>query len=149
MKIIFFVSGTPRPGGSKTIGRTASGELFLRDAGGKGNAIWRRAVREAARHAMDGRPVLTGPLSLAVHFWLPRPKSHFGTGKHACRLKPGAPVSHVIAPDATKLLRSTEDALTGIVWVDDSQVVTQLATKNYQTTLTSVGATIEVFSWRS
>jgi Holliday junction resolvase RusA-like endonuclease len=37
----------------------------------------------------------------------------------------------VTRPDATKLWRPTEDALTGIVWRDDSQIIRQLVRKRY------------------
>jgi Holliday junction resolvase RusA-like endonuclease len=47
-------------------------------------------------------------------------------------------------PDATKLLRSTEDALTGIVWKDDKLIVDQLVSKNYQRPGIYPGAKITV-----
>ena len=34
-------------------------------------------------------------------------------------------------PDATKLVRAVEDALTGLVWRDDAQVVIQTVRKRY------------------
>ncbi len=34
-------------------------------------------------------------------------------------------------PDATKLVRALEDALTRIVWKDDAQVVTQVVHKRF------------------
>jgi Holliday junction resolvase RusA-like endonuclease len=72
-----------------------------------------------------------GPLGLAATFTLRRPKGHFGTGRNARKLKPSAACWPVVKPDATKLLRAIEDALTGVVWTDDAQVVEQLATKRY------------------
>jgi Holliday junction resolvase RusA-like endonuclease len=46
-------------------------------------------------------------------------------------LKASAPANHTIKPDVTKLVRSLEDSLKGIVWLDDSQVVKQSASKRY------------------
>jgi Holliday junction resolvase RusA-like endonuclease len=37
----------------------------------------------------------------------------------------------VVMPDATKLLRGLEDALTGVVWHDDAQIVSQHVEKRY------------------
>lgn len=57
-----------------------------------------------------------------MKFLFPRPKCHFGSGKNANNLKPYAPIFHTNKPDIDKLERCVLDALTGIVWVDDSQV---------------------------
>jgi Holliday junction resolvase RusA-like endonuclease len=76
-------------------------------------------------------PLLEGPLGLAVVFNITRPKGHFGTGRNAGALKDSAPYWPTVKPDATKLLRGLEDALTGVVWRDDAQVVEQAVTKRY------------------
>jgi Holliday junction resolvase RusA-like endonuclease len=62
---------------------------------------------------------------------MPRIGSHYGSGKNAEKLKPTAPKFHTVKPDATKLLRSTEDALTGILWRDDAQIARQTVEKSY------------------
>ena len=46
-------------------------------------------------------------------------------------LKPSAPKHPIVKPDTTKLMRALEDALTGICWRDDTQVVIQTAHKAY------------------
>lgn len=83
---------------------------------------WRRMVADAA--ALH-RPteLLDGPLVADMVFTFARPKSHFGTGRNAHLLKATAPAAPAVAPDLSKLARSTEDALTGIIWRDDSRVV--------------------------
>lgn len=121
----FFVPGTPAPGGSK---RHIGGGRII-DAS-KRSGPWRSVVALAGRDAYRGDPH-TGTLSVEVTFTMPRPRSHFRTGKHASELKPNAPTYHTVAPDATKLWRSTEDALTGIVWKDDSQIAVQRVSKVY------------------
>ena len=125
-----FVPGTPVPGGSKVPGRTKAGRLFVRDAAGRRNKTWKFNVAMTARKAMAGPP-LTGAVELLITFVMPRPKRHYFTGKRASVLRPDAPSHHTVAPDATKLTRSTEDALKGVVWADDSQVVRQEITKLY------------------
>ena len=74
---------------------------------------------------------ITGALRVEFEFVLPRPKGHYGTGKHAGQVKSSAPLYPGVKPDITKLIRSTEDAMKGIAWKDDSQVVTQIGMKRY------------------
>ncbi len=92
--------------------------------------VWRTAVAEAAREAYDG-PLLTGPIVMYVQFVMPRPKSHFGTGRNAGKLKPSAPAHHITKPDALKLCRAVEDALSGVIYRDDSQIVLHDIAKDY------------------
>jgi Holliday junction resolvase RusA-like endonuclease len=58
---------------------------------------------------------------------MPRPRAHFG----ARGLRPAAPAWPTVRPDVLKLARAVEDALTGLVWRDDSQIVVELLTKQY------------------
>jgi Holliday junction resolvase RusA-like endonuclease len=82
---------------------------------------WRNMVASAAREAYDG-PLLLCAIRLTVRFERPRASSHFGSGKNAAVLKGSAPRHPVTRPDTIKLTRAVEDALTGVVWKDDSQV---------------------------
>lgn len=133
----------PAPGGSKTSGRRKDGSIFLRDAAGSDNARWKKIVAHAAADAMKGRPLLAGPLELWIEFHMPRPKSHYRTGRFARALRDDAPTWHTIAPDATKLTRSTEDAMKGIVWHDDSTIVRQHINKLYSN-IGRIGARVMV-----
>jgi len=132
-KIEFFAPGIPRPGGSKKgFVNPKTGRVMIVKAGGQNEENWRQAVAYAAMRAMDGRPPLDGPVSLVVTFVMPRPKYHYHTAKRlAGELRQDAPGYHVKAPDRTKLMRSTEDAMTGIVYRDDSQVCTGNVEKRY------------------
>jgi Holliday junction resolvase RusA-like endonuclease len=101
---------------------------------GVNNAGWRQRVAVFASQAMAGHPPLDGPLEMKMVFWMTRPKSHYGTGRNAAKLKPWAAEAWPISkPDTTKLIRAAEDAMTGIVWCDDAQVVIQAAEKRYGT----------------
>ena len=131
--ISFFVPGVPQPGGSKKgfAVRTKTGGTriaIVEDA--KHNAPWRAVVALAARDLFPAGP-LTGPVEVSFYFLMPRPASHYGTGRKAGDIKRSAPRWHAVKPDTTKLIRSTEDALKGIAWVDDSQVGHQSASKMY------------------
>lgn len=137
--ITFTVSGVPKPGGSKRgfiFKRKGTGKLgvSLVDASGQPGKDWRGDVKHEARDAARVYgwevPHSDQPLMLTLTLWMPRPKSHYRKGG---QLKPTAPEWHTGRPDATKLLRSIEDALTGILWNDDGQVVTQTVQKKYET----------------
>ena len=83
------------------------------------------------------------PLNVEMTFYFPRPKSHYGTGKNVNVLKENAPTHHTKKPDAMKLARAVEDALTGIVWKDDSQVWNCMVQKEY----TSGQEFVEIRIW--
>ena len=124
--VSFTVHGVAAPAGSKTAGRTRDGRNFVRDSSRR-SAPWKRQVAQAAGEAMDGAPLLEGALRLGVVFTVPRPQGHYG----AKGLRPSAPKYPTVRPDVTKLLRAVEDAMTGVVWRDDAQVVWQAAWKEY------------------
>ena len=66
---------------------------------------------------------LDGPLVASMVFTFARPKGHYRTGRNAHLLRDSAPARPHGMPDLSKILRSTEDALKGIVWHDDARVV--------------------------
>jgi Holliday junction resolvase RusA-like endonuclease len=111
--------GTPGPQGSKK--HLGSGVMI---ESSKKVKPWRQDVRFAALEAVDdGWELLDGPLVVAMTFALARPKGHYRTGGNAHLLRDGAPARPHGMPDLSKLVRSTEDALTGVVWKDDARVV--------------------------
>lgn len=145
MELSFTVLGKPQPAGSKRAfairkGGVPTGQIAVTDANAKSKP-WQQQVKLAAREAVASSPaalqwtstgpVLEGPLSFSMTFYTSRPKSHYGTGKNAGRLKDSAPALPTSKPDVTKLVRGVEDALTGVVWRDDSQVTDQSACKRY------------------
>ena len=126
----FFVPGRPAPGGSKTgfyikkIGRV------VMTPANKKTKPWMGIVSAFAREAYQGE-LLLGALRLQLEFHLLRPKKHYGTGRNASVMKASAPIYSTIRPDLTKLERSTEDALVGIIMQDDSQVAVKATKKIY------------------
>jgi crossover junction endodeoxyribonuclease RusA len=104
---------------------------------------WKRAVAEAGRLAAP-KTLLDLPLKVFCCFIMPRPKKHYRTGKFSNELRADAPHGHSIAPDALKLMRGTEDALTGIIWKDDCLICDERQTKVYGD---KPGAKITI-SWR-
>jgi len=90
---------------------------------------WRAAVTDAA--VAEGAQPLMGAVEMQVEFVFPRPRSHYGTGKNADKLKPSAPLLHSTRPDISKLLRSTEDALSNVAYQDDARIARTSAIKRY------------------
>lgn len=142
--VSFFVRGEPAPGGSKNafVPTDKNGNPYRRenggivvnvvDAGGKANKVWRKAVGWTGKGKFHGQ-LLTGALEVKYTFYMPRPKAHFGTGKNASILKADAPEFHLQKPDALKLMRACEDALTGVVWVDDCTTIEAVTRKLWNT----------------
>ena len=138
------VYGIPRPQGSKR--SLGNGRMIEASRPVK---TWRNDVMSAAAAAYRGAPI-TGPVRLEIVFLFPRPKSHFGTGRNAEKLKASAPV-HCISRahgDTSKLIRSTEDAISASsgypVIEDDSQVVSLRCEKRYVAEAEGCGAYIRV-----
>lgn len=131
----FTIQGEPATAGSKKAFpfRRKDGSLGSRvvDASGKKGVKWRRAVQEAYRNAFPDLDLMSCPVRLEIAFYFARPKCHYGTGRNADRMKGSAPCYHTKTPDLTKLTRALEDALTGLAWKDDSQVVSQITDKGY------------------
>jgi crossover junction endodeoxyribonuclease RusA len=146
----FTVQGDPATAGSKkgfpVTRKDGTTGVAIVDASGKKGKNWRLAVQEAFKNNRDatGFGMLQGPVHLEVTCYFSRPKSHYGTGKNADRMKPSAPVYHTKKPDLTKLVRAIEDALTGLAWKDDSQVQTQATGKGYCSKHTPSHAVITV-----
>lgn len=96
---------------------------------------WRQLVAETASAALEGKGwhVDVGSITVVAMFHLPRPKA-LGT-----KTKP-----HLTRPDVDKLARAIGDALTGVLWRDDSQVTRMTVGKCYAAPNTSPRAEIEI-----
>ena len=145
MKTIFecFIEGDPAPGGSKTGFYSKKLNRVLMMDACKKNPAWKKLVATIVKAEYKGKP-LEGAIVVYMKFFIRRPKSHYGTGKNADILKSTAPLHHTQKPDLTKFVRSTEDACTGILWVDDAQIDMQINRKYWANKNDSVGVLIEV-----
>ena len=143
MRAIFTVNALPGPQGSKrAIKNKHTGRVSLIESSAKVKP-WREAVISAWQ--ATGHPTLTGPVSVGVTFYLPRPKAHYGTGRNADALKPTAPEWPAVTPDVDKLCRSTLDGLTQAGAIeDDARVVFLTAAKAYVDTDHAAGASISI-----
>lgn len=70
-------------------------------------------------------------IKVKIMFYMPRPKSHYGTGKNSGTLKKNAPTFHIKKPDIDNLVKFVLDALNGAYWVDDTIVSTLMCRKIY------------------
>jgi len=118
VEITFDVLGRPAPQGSK---KSIGNNRFVESS--KYLPAWRNAVRQAAELAVtdEGWVRAEGPVELEVMFYLDRPSS-------VSKTKRGYPI---VPPDVDKLIRGVGDALTGVVYDDDSQIIRVLAWKTY------------------
>lgn len=97
------------------------------------NRELKNLIRIVAREQYAG-PLVTTAISLTMIAWCRRPKSHYGTGKNADKLKDSAPAFITSKPDLDNIVKLVEDGLTGVVWRDDSQVHSLTASKRYSDT---------------
>jgi Holliday junction resolvase RusA-like endonuclease len=137
MSLRITVVGTPRPQGSKRPVRNKhTGRIHMVESSER-LPDWRADIRDAAMRAVDGVPTSAyweRPLVVGIWFTIARPKNHYlpaNTRRAAPELRPDAPKHPAGKPDTDKLLRAVLDALTGLVWRDDAQVVDILARKVY------------------
>lgn len=93
---------------------------------------WKACVIHALRQYRFGTFPADVPIRCDLTFYLPRPKSHFGSGKNAQQLKKSAPTRPTGKPDRDNLDKAVCDAITAAgVWVDDSQVTSGTIRKRY------------------
>lgn len=125
MRIVVY--GMPAPQGSKRyVGTSKTGRGILVESSAKVRP-WRQDVKAAALESraaneMGMRVAVCGPLNVHMIFTLPKPAS----APKRRRTWPDR------KPDLSKLVRSTEDALTDAgVWEDDARIVRLVASKCY------------------
>lgn len=116
--ISFVVRGLPVSQGSSRAFVVKGRPIITSTA--KGLAVWRRLVADVAQ-GYAPPDLWEGPIRIDLSFGLPKPKS----APKRRRVWPDK------RPDLDKLTRGVLDALTHIVFRDDSQIVEIAATKDY------------------
>ena len=121
--VSFSVRGTPTPKGSLT--RMPGGAMIPAGTTESRKRMdqWKNDIRREATDAMGDRPAIVGPVRLFVEFAFLPPKS-IRKAEQGWKM-------HTTKPDVDKLFRALSDALTGIVWRDDSQVCMSAINKTY------------------
>jgi hypothetical protein len=151
-RLEFTILGVPAPKGSSRAmirgGKPVnvpSGSNANRDALQSWDVVVRSAAVNAVHaacaasycdaHGDGGINVVPGvffgevPLRLEIEFRMRRRKSDFN--KKDGTLKSGIPKYHTVKPDLSKLIRSTEDSMIGIVFLDDSSIAELMVRKVY------------------
>lgn len=138
----FDVLGTPAPkGSSRPMVNSKTGKAFTFRGGSPVTAVkletWDQAVRASSISALSGSmsspPFVDMALAVSIAFRISRPAGHWGKGKNAGSLAPSAPAFPRSKPDIDKLARSTLDSMTGILFDDDSRIVSLHLIKQYAT----------------
>lgn len=116
MRIAFTVYGNPVPKGRPRVVRLKNGKslTFTPDK----TAAWEESIQGQALKHMPER-LLEGPLAVTMTFYFVKPAS-------ARRRK----YPHV-RPDLDNAVKSVKDALNGLMWKDDAQIVDLIALKRY------------------
>lgn len=125
-----WVPGIPQAKGNHRAS-VRGGRAHLYDAN-RGLKAWEQTVRLTAAEAHLGAQ-WTEPVELELRFVLPRPRT-------VRRLLP----TKRSGGDLDKLVRAVGDALAGVVYVDDSQIVRLLAQKRYADESESPGCEVMI-----
>lgn len=133
LSILVPVRAVPGANSKRGFVNPRTGRVILVDKT-KGKDQFVATVRQFAAVAADEakwKPI-EGSAMLSISFTFARPAGHYGTGKNSGKIKP----VHVNArptgkPDLTNIVKRTEDALKGITWHDDAQVVSISASKHW------------------
>jgi Holliday junction resolvase RusA-like endonuclease len=149
--LAFQVVGQPKGAGSKDPHMHVSADgpkMWVSDNAGPAGKEWRAAIAYVASRAMDGRALfdLETPLYVELTVLRGRGGGHFGQGRNAGKLLPSAPLYPHTKPDAVKLARALEDALTGVVWQDDSRNAVVHVEKVYAEPGEPTGAHVRIWT---
>lgn len=124
------VYGSAKPAGSKR------GFIYRKDGKDKvattdanpNSKGWKLQVAQVCGEAMQGRRMFPKTaLQATFRFVVLRPAGH--VGKRG--LLPSAPDYPLTRPDLLKLARAIEDAMSKVVYIDDSHIVREVLEKDY------------------
>lgn len=129
IKIEFSVLGQPKTAGSKKAFYSPKLKRAFITDDNKDSRDWKEQVASAAHQAYNG-PLLREALSMRLVFYRVRPKGHYkANGSFS---KAGASsAGPSTRPDLLKLARAVEDALKGIIYVDDAQIISESLRKRW------------------
>jgi Holliday junction resolvase RusA-like endonuclease len=111
------VFGLPIAQGRPRAFKTRAGQVRVYDPANARD--WKRTVQAQVLTQKPSQPV-DGPLKMTLQFILPRPRS-----------LPKRDLFPERRPDLSNMLKAIEDALNGVVFRDDSQIVRMELAKDY------------------
>jgi len=91
----------------------------------KYGAAYQKMIRNMVDYHLREKKIIVDtwdkyPLRIDFAFYFEYPKQH---RRENGELKKSAPLYHITKPDISNLVKSVEDALNGILWRDDSQIM--------------------------
>ena len=124
--IVIEITGHPIAKGRGRVGRLANGRpaVFTPTKTRK----WEADARIMARQALSGRAPLSGPVRCSIRAFFTPPASWPAWKREAAI---DGLVAHTSKPDSDNLTKAAKDAMNGIVWLDDAQVVQTWTSKLY------------------
>lgn len=125
--VTFMVEGTPVPKGRPRFARRGK---FVSTYSPKTTVDYETKVSEAARLAMGGSEPLETPVGAYIYITLPIPASYSKKRTQACLSGQERPTKK---SDIDNFCKAIFDGMNGIVFLDDSQVVSLHSTKVYGT----------------
>lgn len=123
--IHFHIDGTPVP---KKRPRFSTRNGFVQSYTVKETRDYEDHVRSIASTAMGSSEPLETPVGVYLYMRLPIPKSHSKKRLEACLSGLEKPIKK---PDIDNLAKSLLDGMNGVVFKDDSQIVSLHCTKVY------------------
>ena len=122
--LTFHVDINPVPKGRPRFSKVGG---FMRSYTPKKTSDYETEVRTQAQAVMTREPLET-PVAVYLYFRLPIPRSHSKKRQEACLSGSERPIKK---PDIDNLAKSVLDGLNGVIWHDDSQIVSLHLTKVY------------------
>jgi Holliday junction resolvase RusA-like endonuclease len=108
-----------------------------RNFGGRISVYTPTAAKEAEHRirqqwrAEGFNETLYGPLRVILTAFVSRPQYHYRSGRNGALLRPFAPAWPAVKPDLDNYIKTVLDALNGVAWKDDAQVIDISASKRY------------------
>jgi Holliday junction resolvase RusA-like endonuclease len=123
----FTIDANPVPKGRPKFSKVGG---FVKTYSPKKTVQYEQIVRQTAAQAMGQTELLETPVAVYLYIRLPIPKSYTRKRSEACLSGLERPTKK---PDIDNLAKSVLDGINGVVWRDDSQIVSLHVTKVYST----------------
>jgi Holliday junction resolvase RusA-like endonuclease len=137
MVIKFFVDGIPVP---KARPRFTSRSGFVRSYTPKKTKDYEQSIIDAFYDVHQGQKPLMGSLRIIIDAYMSIPK---GTSKKKREMIDNCEIRPIKRPDLDNIIKSVMDALNGVAYIDDGQIVSIAACKYYSdephTSITIIG----------
>jgi Holliday junction resolvase RusA-like endonuclease len=121
----FHIDAEPVPKGRPKFSQVGG---FMRAYTPKKTSDYESIVRATAQQAMGPTDLLETAVGVYLYIRLPIPKSHSKKRREACLSGQEKPIKK---PDIDNLAKSILDGMNGVIWKDDSQIVSLHVTKVY------------------